>query len=67
MVNGHKISSKEMGCIEEQLKILVQNMHELKQRARPHIAVAFCEHDPTRQWSHNKRKDIKKDVKEDIY
>ena len=53
--------------IEEQLKILVHNMHEVKQRARPHIAVAFCDRDPTRQRSHNKRKDIKKDVKEDRY
>ena len=39
--------------IKEQLKIVLQNMHEVKQSARPHIAAASCERYSTRQWSHN--------------
>ena len=40
--------------IEEQLKIVVQNTHEVTQRPHPHIAAASCEPDSTRKWSHNK-------------
>ena len=35
--------------IEEQLKIVLQNTLEVKQRTRPHIAVASCERDSTSQ------------------
>ena len=36
--------------------MVVQNMHEVKQRGPPHIAVVSCELYSTRQWSQNIRK-----------
>ena len=36
--------------IKEQLKIVAQNTHEVKQRAHPHIAAESCERDSARQW-----------------
>ena len=35
--------------IKEQLKMVIQKMHEVKQRASPHFAAASCERDSTRQ------------------